>query len=81
MSPYISEMNQRPLTIHCLLADLERFLEANPHIAESQLGWFSIKQPNLMERLRKGGDITTRQLDRLLDWMANPVLTFKKGGQ
>lgn len=65
-------------TIDRLLADLEAFLKANPHISEEQVGWFSIRQPNLLKRLRGGGDITTRKLDLVLAWLRSPVLTLKK---
>lgn len=65
-------------TIAALLYHVEQFLEANPHIDEGSFGWFSCKQSNLLERLRGGGDITTRQLDRILAYMQNPVTTFRK---
>lgn len=71
----------RPLfesTIENVLYDLEQFCKANPYVTEEQVGWFCLKQRNLMERLRGGGDITTRKLDKVLRWLKNPVLTYKK---
>lgn len=65
-------------TIDALLYDIERFLEANPHISEESFGWFSIKQSNLLERLRSGGDITTRKLDAIIAYMRAPVTTKRK---
>ena len=70
-----------PSTIEVVLARLEAFAKANPHLDEEQIGWFALKEPGVMERLRRGGDIGTRKLDAVLAWLNNPVLTFKKGGQ
>ncbi len=85
MVGYNAAMNQpnpqetaRKTTIESLLDHIDQFLEANPHITEESFGWFSCKQSNLLERLRDGGDITTRRLDSIIAFMANPVLTHRK---
>lgn len=65
-------------TIEQLLFNIEAFLDANPHISEESFGWFSIRQPELLKRLRDGGDVSTRNLDRLIAYMRNPVTSLKK---
>lgn len=65
-------------TIQALLYDIERFLKLNPHISEESFGWFSIKQSNLLDRLRNGGDLSTRNLDRVIAYMRAPVTTNRK---
>lgn len=79
---YIQRMSQkRPnftSTREAVLWDIERFLEANPHISAESFGWFSVRQVGVVKRLRAGKDITTRNLDGIIAYLQNPVTTLKK---
>lgn len=55
-----------------LLLQVEAFLKNNPHIDPESFGWRSVKDSSLVDRLRAGKDVTTRKLDMLIAYMANP---------
>lgn len=64
-------------TLEALCYHIDKFLAANPHVSEESFGWFSIKEPGLVKRLRNGRDITTRKLDAVIAYMRNPANTKK----
>jgi hypothetical protein len=55
-----------------LLAKVEEFLVNNPHLDPESFGWKSVRDTSIVSRLRVGKDVTTRKLDMLIAYMANP---------
>jgi len=55
-----------------LLDKIEEYLERNPHLSESVFGYQAVKDWGVVERLRAGGDVSTRKLDAFIAYMANP---------
>jgi hypothetical protein len=51
-----------------LLADIERFL-ADHDMAATTFGVLSVADRHQVERLRKGGDLTTERYDRVVKFM------------
>lgn len=54
-----------------LLMRIEDFLTKNPNVDAEAFGWAAIKDCSLVERLRAGGDVTTRKLDAIIRFMSN----------
>lgn len=59
-------------TIEWLRTRVEEFLVKNPHITDECFGWRAVKDTKLVGRLRGGRDVTTRKLDRIIAYMAEP---------
>ncbi len=55
-----------------LLQQVEAHLARNPGLDPESFGWRSVKDSSLVDRLRAGKDVTTRKLDALIAYMANP---------
>lgn len=55
-----------------LIAQMEAFLQKNPSYTEQSFGWAALRDTSVLERLKKGGDITTRKLDAIIAFMSNP---------
>lgn len=53
------------------LAAIERFLKQNPGITAEHFGWLTIGDTSLVPRLREGGDVTTRKLDLVTEFLLN----------
>jgi hypothetical protein len=53
------------------LAAIERFLKQNPGITHEHFGWLTIGDTTLVTRLRDGGDVTTRKLDLVTEFLLN----------
>jgi hypothetical protein len=51
------------------LAAIERFLKQNPDITPEHFGWLTIGDTSLVPRLREGGDVTTRKLDLVTEYL------------
>lgn len=60
-------------TREALLARIDQFLEDHPDISPNQFGAWSIGDSGLVDRLRKGGDVTTGKLDQILRYLMNPI--------
>lgn len=60
-----------------LLIDIEIFLANNPCMSPEGFGWNACRQSALVDRLRKGGDTTTNNLDKVYDFIANPRASRK----
>ncbi len=60
-------------TIEWLLDKIESYLKKNAAtgLTDASFGWASIKDTGLVDRLRSGGDVTTRKLDALIRYMSN----------
>lgn len=67
---YSSKMlsnNPIPLTTQtCLLAAVNEYLELHPEMTAESFGWYAVQDSSIVARLRKGGDVTTRKLDKIL---------------
>lgn len=59
-------------SVEYLLDQLEQFLTNNPDISPECLGWWATRDTSLVKRLRDGGDVMTRKMDRIIAWLANP---------
>lgn len=59
-------------TVEWLIAQIDAFLAKNPHITKEVFGWRAVKQVRLVDRLKAGGDTTTRKLDRIIAYMGDP---------
>lgn len=59
--------------IDWLLGNIERFLDANPGISDEGFGWFACKDSSVLGRLRLGGDIRTKKVERILAFLKFPV--------
>ncbi len=59
-------------TLEWLVDRINSFLKMNKGLTEASFGWAAIKDTGLVERLRNGGDVTTRKLDALVRFMSNP---------
>lgn len=67
-------MSKSPDTIQAaipLLAEIEAFLKETG-MAATTFGEQAIRDWTLVERLRKGGDLTTRKAERVRAFMASP---------
>lgn len=53
-----------------LLTEIDKFLERSG-MAESTLGQKAIREWRVVQRLRDGGDVTTRTAQRLREFMKN----------
>lgn len=56
-----------------LLLQVEAYLVKNPAVDAESFGWRSVRDSSLVSRLREGKDVTTRKLDALIAYMANPT--------
>jgi hypothetical protein len=66
-------MEQKPTSsIQWLLGKIEEFLKNNPTISPEGFGWACSRDTSLVERLRAGGDVTTRKMDVIIAYLANP---------
>jgi len=63
-------------TVDYILETSEEFIKVNqakyPKLTEARFGWLVLKDSNLLPRLRRGGDITTRKLDAFVKFIKNP---------
>ncbi len=59
-------------TLEWLIHQIDQYLKINPGVTEAAFGWAAIKDTGLVERLREGGDVTTRKFDALVRYMSNP---------
>lgn len=59
-------------SIEWLLADIEKFLVNNPSVTAECLGWWTVRDTKLVDRLRGGGDVTTRKMDKIIAFLHNP---------
>ncbi len=66
-------------TRSCLLEEVEKFLSDFPEVAPESFGWYAVKDSTLVERLRKGGDVTTKKLDMILLFIFNQRRSVKNG--
>lgn len=55
-----------------LLDQIETHLKRNPHLSAPVFGFQAVKDWGVVERLRAGGDVSTRKLDAFIAYMANP---------
>lgn len=55
-----------------LLDQIEQHLARNTHLTPESLGWRAIRDSSLVDRLRAGGDVTTRKMDKIIAYIANP---------
>lgn len=55
-----------------ILREIEIFLANNPSVSPEGFGWRACKNTVLVSRLRKGADINTSVLDKILAYLANP---------
>ncbi len=62
-----------------LLAEVEKFLSEFPDIDPESFGWHAIKDCTLVGRLRGGGDVTTKKLDMILQFIFNQRRSVKNG--
>lgn len=58
--------NTAQTTKTCLLTAIDEYLEAHPDMTAEGFGWYAVQDSSLVERLRKGKDVTTRKLDKIL---------------
>lgn len=58
-------------TISWLLYTVNSFLSMHPDMSPETFGWQAIKDTSLVERLRSGGDVTTRKLDAIISYIHN----------
>jgi hypothetical protein len=81
----VQDINETPTTRSVLLEKIEAFLCATSDYGqalpnkrewlERNFGWKVIGDVKLIDRLRTGGDITTRKLDKIL----KHIITNMKG--
>lgn len=66
-------------SIEWLLDQIEQFLKANASagLTAEGFGWKAIGDPSLVKRLRQGGDVTTRKMDKIIRYLENPNQTEK----
>lgn len=65
--------NKKPVsTVEWLIEQIDVFLTNNAPMSEESFGWHAIKDTSLVGRLRSGGDVTTRKLDRIIAYLHNP---------
>lgn len=55
---------------HPLLIDINRFLKENADVSAYTLGFKSIKNGRLVERLKEGGDVGEMRAVRVRAWMS-----------
>jgi len=65
-------MIQNASTIGWLLGQIEQFLTNNPTLTAENFGWRCCRDTSLVARLREGGDVTTRKMDAIIAFLANP---------
>lgn len=58
-------------SLEWLMRQIDAYLAKNKQVSEAAFGWASIKDTGLVERLRGGGDVTTRKFDALVRYMSN----------
>lgn len=58
---------------HPLLSEIDAFLARHPEIAPSTFGRKAVNDGKLIDRLRSGGDITTRRADRVRQFIRTHV--------
>ena len=68
-------------TLEWLRGRVEAYLAQNPHITLACFGRASVGDTGLVERLRNGGDVTTRKLDALIKYMGTPKQKETKDGK
>lgn len=71
---------QRQSTRAYILGRIEAFLLANPTVSAEGFGWFACRQTGLVACLRRGGDTKTANLDKIIDYLANPHQSRKSYG-
>lgn len=59
-------------SIEWLAHEVEVFLANNPEMEPSSFGYRAINDPSLVARLRAGGDVTTRKMDKIIAFLQNP---------
>lgn len=59
-------------SIEWLRDQVEEFLINNPEITAECFGWWAVQDTKLVGRLREGADVTTRKMDRIIAFLANP---------
>lgn len=60
-------------SLKALLSAIEGFLEANPSVTPADFGHRAARDTGLVERLRKGGDVTTRKWIRIISFIEDPT--------
>lgn len=65
------EENRKPTRVW-LLEQIELFLSNNPSMSPEGFGWNACRNTSLVERLRKGGDTTTTNLDKVIAFLGSP---------
>lgn len=69
-------------TIEWLLGEIDRFLTINAMENDGCVfGWYVMRDRSLVSRLREGGDVTTRKLEAILEFMQNPVTKDHRSGK
>lgn len=71
-------IHNQPSTRESVLARIDQFLADHSDIDAESFGYYAINDTSLVARLRNGGDITTRKLDLILNFLYNPVIKRKK---
>lgn len=59
-------------SIEWLLDRIDEHLASRPSVTPECFGWRSIRDTKLVGRLRAGGDLTTRKMDRVIQYLRNP---------
>ena len=59
-------------SIEWLLAQIDSYLSENQDVTPECFGWRAMRDTKLVDRLRNGGDITTRKMDKVIRYLANP---------
>lgn len=59
-------------SIEWLRDQVEEFLKNNPNITAECLGWWAVQDTKLVGRLREGADVTTRKMDKIIAFLADP---------
>jgi hypothetical protein len=74
-----NNQNTPATTRSLLLAEVEKCLVDFPQMTPESFGWQSVKDSTLVERLRGGGDVTTKKLDMILQFIFNQRRRIKNG--
>lgn len=61
-----------------LLEFIELFLARRPNLTAEHFGWLAAGDTSLVKRLRDGGDITTRKLDKIKFFMLTNAFKRKE---
>lgn len=54
-----------------LLHNVDRFLDVNPGLSDENFGWISVRDTSIIPRLRQDKDLTTKKMERMIDFLKN----------